>query len=477
MRIVHVASEFAPWVRVGHLADAVGGLCAELASEGHEVSVFLPGYRQVLADPRAAAAEPVFQHALELGDAMVSAETLRLPVAKNLTLYLVRRDESFDRSFPYGPPGGEYEDSDSRFVIFCKAVADALCRFDNPVEALHCHDWPTALLPLLLRVEERKRGISNVGRTFFTVRNPVFQGIYPRRTFGLLNLPEEFFAPDALEFFGQVNFLKGGLVYSDVLMAPSPTAAHELLNAYGFGLEGVYASRREDTRGLLTGIDSTEWNPAADHYLAAGFRATAPGGKALCRAALCKSLGLDSSIHTGALVMAQLPLVGVLGLGDPRELLPFLREDTLLVLLGHSAPKEMEPWRALVGARPGKVVLLERYDHGVLHRALGGADFCLGTVRTEPSPHHAQQALLYGAIPVMPRTGGPNDVIIDAGEHPDTGNGILFESSLGGWRHGLARALALHEDTESCARIRARAMAVDSTWRKYVPAFVQAYRE
>ncbi|MGH9562569.1 MAG: glycogen/starch synthase, partial [Terracidiphilus sp.] len=146
MKIVHVASEFAPWVRVGHLADAVGGLCAELAAEGHEVSVFLPGYRQVLADPRAAKAEMIFQHTLELGDGTVTAETLRLPIAKNLTLYLVRRDESFDRTFPYGPPGGEYEDSDARFVIFCKAVADALCRFDNPVEVLHCHDWPTALL-------------------------------------------------------------------------------------------------------------------------------------------------------------------------------------------------------------------------------------------------------------------------------------------------------------------------------------------
>jgi starch synthase len=477
MRIVHVASEFAPWVRVGHLADAVGGLCAELAREGHEVSVFLPGYRQVLADPRAAAAEQVYQHALELGDAMVSAETLRLPVAKNLTLYLVRRDESFDRSFPYGPPGGEYEDSDARFVIFCKAVADALCRFDSPVEALHCHDWPTALLPLLLRVEERKRGVSNVGRTFFTIHNPVFQGVYPSRTFRLTNLPEEFFAPDALEFFDQVNFLKGGLVYSDVLLAPSPTAARELPEAYGFGLEGVYASRREDIRGLLTGLDSAEWNPASDHFLPAGFRAGAPAGKTLCRAAFCKSLGLDSSTRHGALIMAQLPLVGVLGLGDPRELLPFLREDTMLVLLGHSAQKDMEPWRALVGARPGKVVLLERYDHGLLHRAFGGADFCLGTVRTEPSPHHAQQALLYGAIPVMPRTGGPPDVIIDAGEHPESGNGILFEPSLEGWRHGLARALALHEEPEKCTAIRARALTVESSWRKQVPAFIQLYRE
>ncbi|HVU37566.1 MAG TPA: glycogen/starch synthase [Opitutales bacterium] len=477
MRIVHVASEFAPWVRVGHLADAVGGLCAALAREGHEVSVFLPGYRQVLADPRATAAEVVFQHALELGDGTATAETLRLPVARNLTLYLVRRDESFDRSYPYGPPDAEYEDSDARFVIFCKAVADALCRFDNPVEVLHCHDWPTALLPLLLRVEERKRNLSNVGRTLFTVHNPVFQGVYPRRTFGLTNLPEEFFAPDALEFFGQVNFLKASLVYAEALLAPSPTAARELTEAYGFGLEGVYAQRRDDTRGLLHGLDSAEWNPASDHYLPAGFRAGALTGKTLCREALCKSLGFDPAIRHGALIVAELPLAGVFAFGDPRELLPFLREDTMLMLLGSTAQAETAAWRSLVGARPGRVVLLEDHDRGVLHRALAGADFCLGTGRIEPSPHHAQQALLYGAIPVMPRTGGPQDVIVDAGEHPDSGTGILFEPSLEGWRHGLARALALHDDRERCASIRERGLAVDSSWKKLAPAFVEFYRQ
>ncbi len=477
MKIVHVASEFTPWVRVGHLADAVGGLCAELAHEGHEVSVFLPGYRQVLADPRAAAAEPAWQHALELGDATVTAETLRLPVAKNLTLYLVRRDESFDRTFPYGPPGGEYEDSDARFVIFCKAVADALCRLDNPVEVLHCHDWPTALLPLLLRVEERKRGLSNVGRTFFTVHNPVFQGVYPRRTFGLTNLPEEFFAPDALEFFGQINFLKGGLIYAEALLAPSPAATRELPTAYGFGLEGVYAQRREDLRGLLTGLDSAEWNPASDHFLPAGFRAGALAGRALCREALRKSLGFDSTIRNGALIVAALPTAGILGLGDPRELVPFLREDTMLVLLGSASPYEMEPWRALVGARPGRIVLLEQYDQGVLHRALGGADFYLGTARIEPSPYRTQRALLYGAIPAMPRTGGPVDVIVDAGENPEMGNGIFFEPSLDGWKHGLARTLALHDNPEKATQIREQGMKLDFSWQKLTPAFSQLYRD
>jgi len=477
MKIVHVASEFSPWVRVGHLADAVGGLCVELAAQGHEVSVFIPGYRQVLADPRAAKAEPVFQHALELGDATVTAETLRLPIAKNLTLYLVRRDESFDRTFPYGPPGGEYEDSDARFVIFCKAVADALCRFDNPVEVLHCHDWPTALLPLLLRVEERKRGMSNVGRTFFTVYNPVFQGVYPRRTFALTNLPDEFFAPDALEFFGQVNFLKGGLVFAEVLLAPSPGAARELPGAYGFGLEGILTRRAEDLRGLLTGIDNAEWNPASDHLLPTGFRAGAPAGKALCREALRKGLGLDANTRSGALILSELPLAGILGFGDPRELLSPLREDSVLVLLGRTSPADMAAWRSLVGARPGRIVLLENFEPGVLHRALGGADFFLGSARIEPSPHHAQRALCYGAIPVMPRTGGPKDVIVDADETPDSGNGLLFEPTLEGWRTGLTRALTLHDQPALCEVVRNRGLAVDSSWEKLAPAFARLYRE
>ncbi len=478
MKIIHVASEFSPWVRVGHLADAVGGLCAELARLGHEVSVFLPGYRQVLADSRAANAELVYKHVLELGDTQVTAETLRLPVAENLTLYLVRRDESFDRSFPYGPPGGEYEDSDSRFLIFCKAVADALCRWETPVDVLHCHDWPTAMLPLFLRLEERKRAVGVVGRTVFTVHHPAFQGVYPRRTFALTNLPEELFTPDALEFFGQINFMKGGLVFSEVLLAPSPAAAREIPElGQGFGLEGLLTRRRDDLRGLLTGLDQSEWNPATDPYLPAGYHWGAPAGKTLCRDALRRGLALDPATRAGALIAAELPLMAALGLGDPRELMPALREDSVLVLLGSTSPQEMEPWRAFAGGRPGSIILLEHFEMGVLHRVLGGADFFLGTTRIEPSPHHAQRALRYGAIPVMARTGGPTDVIFDIGEHPTTGNGILFEPSVEGWREGLASAQALHDEAEYRETVRERAVEVDSSWQRFAPAYAQLYRE
>ncbi|MGA2052786.1 MAG: glycogen/starch synthase, partial [Opitutales bacterium] len=353
MKIVHAASEFSPLVKVGHLADAVGGLTRELARLGHQVSVFLPGYRQVLADPLAAQAETFYRHTLELGDALVTAETLRLPLGENLTLYLVRRDESFDRSFPYGPPGSDYEDSETRFLIFCKAVVDSLCRFEAPVDVLHCHDWPTALAPLLLRVEERKRDLSVTSRTVLTLHNPSFQGVYPRRTFALTNLPEEFFAQDGLEFYGQVNFLKGGLLFSDFLLTPSPTAAREALSPeHGFGLDGVLARRRGDLLGLLTGLDPDEWNPAADAFLPAPFDAATPAGKIRCREALCKGLNFAPTASAGAIVAAQVPLLAPHGLGDPSDLLSVLREDTKLVLLGPLAPADVAPWRAMAGARP-----------------------------------------------------------------------------------------------------------------------------
>ena len=477
MKIVHATSEFSPLVRVGHLADAVGGLSCELARQGHQVSVFLPGYRQVLADPRAARAETVYKHTLELGDALVTAETLLLPWSENLTLYLVCREESFDRSFPYGPPGGDYEDSETRFLIFCKAVVDALCRFEAPVDVLHCHDWPTALAPLLLRVEERKRSLSVTSRTVLTLHNPSFQGIYPRRAFAQTNLPGEFFAQDGLEYYGQMNFLKGGLMFSDYLLTPSPTAAREVLEPErGFGLDGVLARRRGDLQGLLTGIDPAEWNPAADGYLAAHFDAGLSIGKTRCREALSKGLGVLSGSNAGAIVAAHLPLLAAHGLGDPAELLPALREDTMLLLLGPLAPADVAPWRALAGARPGRVVLLENPEPGTLHRILGGADFFLGLSRVEPSPHDAQRAMAYGAIPVMPRTGGPADVITDVDDPTGQGTGILFEPTAEGWRTGLARALALHEQPRRCGAVRQRALAVDSSWKRYAPAFTELYR-
>jgi len=200
-------------------------------------------------------------------------------------------------------------------------------------------------------------------------------------------------------------------------------------------------------------------------------------GKTLCREALRRGLALDPATRSGALIAAELPLMMALGLGDPRKLLPVLREDTTLVLLGSLAPSEVEPWRSLAGARPGSVVLLENFEIGTLHRVLGGADFFLGTARIEPSPHHAQRALRYGAIPVMARTGGPVDVILDIDEHPAAGNGILFEPTIEGWREGLARAQALHQQVEYRETVRIRALEVKSGWEQFAPAYVQLYRD
>jgi starch synthase len=477
MKIVHAASEFSPLVRVGHLADAVGGLSRELAQMGHQVSVFLPGYRQVLADPLLAGAQTFYKHTLELGDALVTAETLRLTLSENLTLYLVRRDESFDRSFPYGPPGVDYEDSETRFLIFSKAVVDALCRFEAPVDVLHCHDWPTALVPLLLRVEERKRNLSVTSRTVLTLHNPSFQGVYPRRVFAFTNLPGEFFAQDGLEFYGQVNFLKGGMLFSDYLLTPSPTSAREVLEPeYGFGLDGVLARRRGDLQGLLTGLDAAEWDPEVDSLLPMTFSAGMPDGKTACREALCKGLGVGQAGQTGAIVAARLPLIAPHGLGNPAQLLPVLREDTLLILLGPLAPMDVAPWRALLGHRPGRILLLENPEPGALHRVLGGADFFLGTSWVEPSPRHAQRALRYGAIPVMPRTGGPADVIVDIEDQPGSGTGILFAPNAEGWTAGLARALDLHAQPQTAQSVRWRGLAVDNRWSRYAPAYDQLYR-
>jgi starch synthase len=242
-------------------------------------------------------------------------------------------------------------------------------------------------------------------------------------------------------------------------------------------LEGLLARRRDDLRGLLTGLDKTAWNPATDRFLPAAYHAGAPAGKTLCREALRRGLALDRATRAGALIAAELPLMAALGLGDPRELLPALRADTTLVLLGSVSPKEVEPWRALAGARPGSVVLLENFERGVLHRVLGGVDFFLGTASREPSPHHAQRALAYGAIPVMPRAGGPADVILDINAHPTAGTGILFEPDVEGWREGLARAQILHGHAEYRETVRERALAVDSSWEKLTPAYVQMYRD
>ena len=293
MKIVHVASEMYPYVKTGCLADAVGSLATTLADRGHEVLVFLPGYRAVMDHPDAGKAERVQKLRIEMGDVFMSGEVRAFSPRKNLTVYLVCREEFFDRRHPYGNGERDYEDNHHRYIFFCKGVVELLRLNTMRADIVHGHDWQTGLLPVLLRHAEQRHGVTLAMKTIYTVHNIAFQGVFPMRSFYRTNLPEELQGIDGVEFYGQMSMMKAGLLFADRVTTVSPRYSLEIqTQEFGCGLDGVVKTRADDLVGLINGIDTQVWSPAMDTLLPANFSARDLSGKAACRAELLTRTGL-----------------------------------------------------------------------------------------------------------------------------------------------------------------------------------------
>lgn len=478
MKIVHVASELFPYVKTGGLADAVGALAAALADRGHEVSVFLPGYRTVLEHADAARAEPAFPLKVEMGDQTLSGEVRRFSPRANLTVYLVCRDEFFDRLWPYGNRERDYEDNADRFLFLCKGAVEAMRLLDLHADIAHSHDWQGALLPLLLREAERRHNANLAEKTVFTVHNIAYQGVFPATTFARTNLPEEFNALDGLEFYGQINFLKAGLLFADRLTTVSPRYAEEIQTPeFGCGLEGVVHTRSSEIVGLLNGIDTSVWNPATDTLIPARYTPANLSGKRACRGELARLCGLDpkSPAPIFGMICRLVEQKGIDLLLANREF--FLENDCRLVVLGAGDRHLEEELRGLAAAAPGKISLSTRLDEAMSHLIEAGADFFLMPSHFEPCGLNQMYSQLYGTVPVVSRVGGLIDTVTDVDEHPGIGTGIMAEPTAAGLREALGRALALYRDKPRMAAAQARGFARDFSWQSAATGYERLYQD
>src|SRR4051812_16928270 len=272
MKIVHAASEMFPYLKTGGLADAVAALASALAEDGHEVSIFLPGYRAALEHKDAAGAERKLRLKIEMADSFLSGDVRVFSPRKNLKVYLICREEFFDRRSPYGNGERDYEDNADRFIFFCKGVVETLRLLELQADIVHSHDWQGALLSLLLREAERRHGTTLALKTVFTIHNIAYQGVFPASTYARTNLPDELFHIDGLEYYSQINLMKGGILFADRVTTVSPRYAREIQTPeFGCGLDGVAQTRADDLVGLINGIDTSIWNPAVDAQLPARF--------------------------------------------------------------------------------------------------------------------------------------------------------------------------------------------------------------
>lgn len=467
MRVLSVASEVAPFVKTGGLADVAGALPKALAAEGVEMRTLTPRYPALAALGGA----PVAALDLPGGPARVL-----LAEAAGLRLYLLDAPGLFDRpGGPYlDPEGRDWGDNALRFGALSRAAAllGAGADPDWPADVVHAHDWQAGLTPTYLRALGGPRAV-------MTIHNVAFQGRFGRDVIGPLGLPPERFTTDGYEFWGDVSFLKAGLADAAKITTVSPTYASELLTpGFGHGLDGLLRARAADLSGIVNGIDEEAWNPETDPALPARYSARAPGGKAACRAALEAEFGLEPG--AGPILAVISRLTEQKGFDLLLAALPaILARGARLALIGTGEKRIEHAFRDLAAAHPGRVSVRIAFDETLSHRMQAGADALVVPSRFEPCGLTQLCALRYGTLPVVARTGGLADTVTDlnlAALSMEAGTGFQFTpGSAAALEAALLRCLALHAEPPRWRAAMRRAMRQPVGWGPSAKAYAELY--
>jgi starch synthase len=462
-----VSSEMSPWAKSGGLADVVSALPAALAGLGYTVGVVIPRFLSAVDAP-ARRVVSALRIPLPSGDQEIDIRELSVRDGGagpgRVIVYLIDAPELYGRAGLYGGPAGDYPDNQIRFAVFARAALEVSRRL-FATDVFHCHDWQSALLPVYLKTRPAidPRFIS--AKTLLTIHNLGYQGLFEAAAFDDLGLPPGVSQPGGLEFWGRVNFLKGGIVYADAISTVSPTYAREIQTSeFGFGLDGVLRSWGASVTGILNGVDYSRWNPETDPFIPARYSVSDLSGKRECKRQLLAEMGLPGSAMDK-------PLLGIVSrfatqkgfdlLGDAaREL---FREDVYLVALGSGEPVWEQLFRDLTREFPGRVGLRFGYDDPLAHRIEAGSDIFLMPSRYEPCGLNQIYSLRYGTIPVVRATGGLDDTIVDA-TLPDA-TGFKFADYNGkALLEAIRRACLAMQDRKGWAALMTRAMRKEFSW-------------
>jgi starch synthase len=461
MRILFVASEGLPFCKTGGLADVIEALPKALVAQGHDVAVVLPRYRNM----------PI-KNVMIKSMTVPMGTALRFPAIADggrqggVQYFFVDDPEYFDRDQLYGVAGKDYPDNAERFAEFARASIELTKQLWLP-EVIHCHDWQSALVPVLLRTSYQADPQLSGVPVIFTIHNMGYHGLFKRDVLARLGLPDTLFTIDGLEFFGHVNFLKGGLIFADYLTTVSRKYAEEIQTPeYGHGLDGVVRIRADRLVGILNGVDYSVWNPEVDSLIAARYSAKDLSGKLVCKRDLLAQFQLPEE-------NLQRPLIGIVSrfadqkgfdlLAQISELL--MEEDLAIVALGAGEAKHERIFRELAKQFPNRLAVKIAYDNVVAHKIEAGADIFLMPSRYEPCGLNQIYSLRYGTVPVVRATGGLDDTIEPFDRATGRGTGFKFSEYTGEALLGALReALAVYADKTLWRRVQTNGMAKDFSW-------------
>ncbi|MEP4197736.1 MAG: glycogen synthase GlgA [Aliishimia sp.] len=474
MRVLMVASECAPFVKTGGLADVVGALPAALSPLGVDARVMLPAY------PPLFPLLPKGKLVAQFDDLPGGPGKVVLVKAKGIELLLLDAPQLFDRpSGLYGDENGvDWTDNALRFGALAQAAARvAMGAIEGYApDVLHAHDWQAALAPVYLKMAGAQRP-----KTVTTIHNIAFQGRFDPSQMGPLQLKQDWFHPEGLEFHGDLGFLKGGLAYSDLITTVSPTYAYEILTPeFGMGLEGVLQARVGALSGLLNGIDTNAWDPAKDPELTSPYDRRSLKRKSKNRATVAERFGLETN-SAGPLFCVISRLTEQKGLDVLLEAVPHLVESgAQLAVLGNGAPELEQGFRDAAARHPGQVGTYIGYDEGLSHLLQGGSDAIVIPSRFEPCGLTQLYALRYGTLPVVARTGGLADTVIDANAAAiDAGVATGFVSqgiTPNALRHVIDRVTLAYNDTKLWQSMQRNAMNQQVDWGTSAAGYAGLYK-
>jgi starch synthase len=472
-KILFVTSEAHPLIKTGGLADVSGSLPKALAELGVDVRIIMPKYQAIKT-----AEKIYYKSTVQVANADANILETRLP-GTDVVVWLVDCPEFFN--FPGNPyvdeKGNAWANSAERFALFCRiAVEVAMNRgyLDWTPGIIHCNDWQSGLVPALLSLE------SDRPATVFTIHNMAYQGLFPKATHASLNLPGQLWNPNGIEFNGMLSFLKGGLAYSDRITTVSPTYAREIQTAdFGYGLEGLLSHRNDVLTGIINGIDAEQWNPETDPNISGHFDFSTLNKKLFNKAALQNkyALPVDNNIPVFALISR---LVEQKGIDLVLECLPeMLTMPLQFVLLGAGNKSFEQQLNKLAKAYPDKMAITIGYDEGLAHLIEAGADIFLMPSRFEPCGLNQQYSQRYGTVPIVTRTGGLADTVVDTQPETlsnNTATGFVFnEATSGTLMEAIKRALIVYSQPESWKQLQACGMQKDYSWHKSAKEYMALY--
>lgn len=466
-----VASEVYPFAKTGGLADVLGALPRSLAKLGHHVDVVMPRYRGI------AAGSSIGRVTVALGGQSDEVDIFAV-VERGVRFVFVAHAGYFDREYLYGAASRDYPDNPERFAFLGQAALAWAESSGERYDVVHAHDWQAGLVPLFVRrstwAPDRRPA------TVLTIHNLAYQGIFDASWLPRLGLEWDLMRIDALEYWSRISFLKGGIVFSDLVTTVSPNYALEIQTPeLGFGFDGILRARSADLVGILNGIDYDQWDPERDLNLPVPFSASKVTGKAAAKRRVLEVFGLPRSMEAQrrpvvAMISRMVDQKGFDLLDQVSDALPAL--GATFVLLGSGEPRYEAQWRDLAARYPSRIGARIGFDDALAHLIEGGSDMFLMPSRFEPCGLNQMYSLRYGTVPVVRATGGLADTVRDVDDRSGKGTGFTFtDYSPMALLGALGRGLRMYENRPAWRRIQKAGMREDFSWDASAREYVKVY--